>query len=549
MDLGQSSDARRGTAASRRVDRSLGRRLGVAIFLAFAGLFLFTSGRQAPFSDSNALWQVADHLVRHGSVTVDVAWNAPPGRDGKLYCLLPLLDSLVHVPGAALRFLAMQIDPGLGGVVLPLASRFGSAILGALTCVLFFGLARRVTGVGPASAATVLVGLGTLVWYYARSPYTEIFQTFAFTGYALAFLDALDDPSAAAGRRVGAWAGLLFSTKLVYAIAIPGVALVFAWRFRRELRRLVVFFAWAALLMVPFAAVILYYNWLRWGNAFDSGYGAFGGGSIWRGLWGLFFSPGKSVFLYCPPLALAAVFLPRLARRHTAFVVALLAAFVPVLLVNARFVHWDGDWAWGPRYLTFAVPAFCVPLALAVEAVLRSAHRRLLGVLVAGLLAAGVAVQVIGAAFHWGYYFRIALAASESWLGSPRCAPAPGAATCYPDGADIWALHWLPDFQPIAGHAWLLRHVPFDDPWEVAEADAPWQLDGVRIHAPAAASWYGNAVVDWWPIPWKRYSVTSKVLLTLMALSMALGAFRWWRAARAEPPGAAPPPSPAEREA
>jgi Dolichyl-phosphate-mannose-protein mannosyltransferase len=520
MDPGQSSGARRPAVASRRI--------GIAIFLTFFGLFLLSSGRQPPFSDSNALWQVADHLITRGSITVDVRWNAPPGRDGKIYGLLPLVDSLAHVPGAALRVLAAKIAPGIGDVVLPLASHFGSAILGALTCVLFFRLARRFTGVGAASAATVLVGLGSLVWYYARSPYTEIFQTFAFTGYALAFLDALDDPSAPAGRRLGLWAGLLFSTKLVYVIALPGVAAVFAWRWRREPRRLLVFFGWAALMLVPFVVVILLYNWARWGSLLDTGYGPIGGGSIWRGLWGLFFSPGKSVFLYNPPLVLAAAFLPRLARRNAAFVVALIAAFVPPLLVNARFAHWDGDWAWGPRYLTFAVPAFCVPLALAVEAALaaRAAHRRILGALLAGLLAAGVAVQVIGAAFHWGYFFRIGLAVSESWLGQPRCAPGPK--PCYPDDADIWALHWLPELQPIAGHFWLLRHVPFGDPWDVADADAPWQMDG-RIHAPAAASWYEHTVIDWWPIAWGRYPVTAAVLASLMAASVGLGVFRWRR--------------------
>src|SRR5262249_54281986 len=153
----------------------------VAVFLTFFGLFLLSSGRQPPFSDSNSLWQVADHLVTRGSITVDVRWNAPPGRDGKLYSLLPLVDSLVHVPGAALRFVAMKSAPGIGELILPLASHFGSAVLGGLPCALFFGLARRFSGVGAASVAMLLVGLGTLVWYYARSPYTEIFQTFAFT--------------------------------------------------------------------------------------------------------------------------------------------------------------------------------------------------------------------------------------------------------------------------------------------------------------------------------------------------------------------------------
>src|SRR5262249_24783789 len=159
--------------------------------------------------------------------------------------------------------------------LLPLASHLGPAALGALTCALFFGLARRFVGVGAASLATLAVGLGTATAYWARSPFGEMLQIASFTGYVLAIHDALEDASANSGRRVGLWAGLLVNSKLVFVLAIPVVAAVLAWRLRREPRRLLVFFGWAALMMLPGVALVLYWNWARWGNPLDTGYDSF----------------------------------------------------------------------------------------------------------------------------------------------------------------------------------------------------------------------------------------------------------------------------------
>jgi hypothetical protein len=291
---------------------------------------------------------------------------------------------------------------------------------------LFFRLARRVASVGAASLATLVVGLATGVCYYARSPYTEALQTFSFTGFALAVFEGLDEPTPAAARRLGLWAGLLFHAKLVLFLALPGVAAVFAWRLRREPRRLVGLAGWAALVMAPFAALLLLYNVARWGSPFTTGYDEpLGGMPLWRGCWGLLFSPGKSVFLYSPPLVVGLFGMAALARSHGRFVVALLAALGPVFLFYCGYLNWDGDWAWGPRYLTFALPALCLPIAMIFDSLRAAlpAAGRLRALAVTATCAAGLTVQIIGCSLYWGYWFRIASAASEQWLGLPHCAP------------------------------------------------------------------------------------------------------------------------------
>src|SRR5262249_52332265 len=135
-------------------------------------------------------------------------------------------------------------------------------------------------------------------------------------------------------------------------------------------RELVGAFAWAAAPLVPFVFMMLLYNWVRWGALLNFGYdtkGATTGERTLWGLWGLLFSPGKSVLLYSPPLLLSLWALPRLSHGMSSLLWLLVATVGPVLLLNAGLLYWSGDYAWGPRYLVFAVPALLVPGALVIE--------------------------------------------------------------------------------------------------------------------------------------------------------------------------------------
>src|SRR4029078_11934384 len=88
-------------------------RANAALFLA-AFLFLFlTTSRERPFADATPIWEVAESIVRR--VSVSIRTPSPPalqrGRGGRIYAVAPLMQSLVHVPGAWGRWALGKISP------------------------------------------------------------------------------------------------------------------------------------------------------------------------------------------------------------------------------------------------------------------------------------------------------------------------------------------------------------------------------------------------------------------------------------------------------
>src|SRR6266545_106220 len=121
-------------------------------------------------------------------------------------------------------------------------------------------------------------------------------------------------PTPSRARWFGLWAGLLFSVKYIYAAALVGGAVYLALRLRPRWRLVARLAGWAALTGAPFLVVALLYNALCWGSPLATGYApyfdAYWGENILVGLWGVFLSPGKSLFLYSPPLLLGLAALP-----------------------------------------------------------------------------------------------------------------------------------------------------------------------------------------------------------------------------------------------
>jgi len=191
---------------------------------------------------------------------------------------------------------------------------------------------------------------------------------------------------------------------------------------------------------------------------------------------------------------LALLGLPRFWRSQRATVWAMLATIMPVVLFYCRFPSWPGDWAWGPRYLVFAIPVLLLP-AISLLASMRWPRR----FLALALLALGIFVQVLGNAFYWDHYLRIALDVRSHWLGQPnRSASLTADKGGYCEGCfeDVYPTVWLAPLQPILGHLWLLRHVPFHHDWDRASKDAPWRRH-TRLVMDSQAS-YDRVRVDHW---------------------------------------------------
>ena len=171
--------------------------------------------------------------------------------------------------------------------------------------------------------------------------------------------------------------------------------------------------SWALPLTAALGAIGLY-DWMRFGDIWETGYGLHGDTAAFSlnvlpGLAGLLFSPGKSVFLFSPALLAAVAALPGFWRAHRALVIAVLGLALVNLLLYASYRDWSGDWAWGPRYMVTITPILMLP-AVSLIARWRSLARVWQGTVVA-VAFGGVLVNLLDISIDW--YHQLALLEQE----------------------------------------------------------------------------------------------------------------------------------------
>ncbi len=532
----------------------------IAIFIAVFSFYMLTSSREPAWGDAHPMWEVAERMVEHGAVDIHTRWpeDIPPGRGGKTYGIAAIGAALVHVPGVALGGLAHQLAPTDDVLFRPLAVHVGPSAIGALAAVLFFlllidlGIRRRT-----ASLCTAILVVSTTMWVYAHYPYSEILQLACFLGLFRATIRVSNDPSRREAVWFGAWAGILLNAKYVFAIAIVGAAIAVIWTYRKQRPELKRVIGWAAVGGAPFVILALAYNWIRWGSPLATGYGpyldAYFGGSIYDGAWGTLLSPNKSAFLYSPPLVLAAFGLPAAIRAKPKLGLALLALVVPPFLVACTYRSWSGDYAWGPRLFIYAVPPLLVGLAWFVDRTgspsgdaagraqgptvdrMSRWRKALVGVVVA----AGIAVQLLGVSLYWDHFVRIAIDTKNQWLGNPNRSGAyiadKGRGHCDSCFEDTYEIMWTPAFQPIRGHWWLVKSIARGDSAADAQQDAPWRTyTSLNVNLDAS---YPRARIDWWGLLWikdaTRTWLAGLALLVVFVSGTAFGILRWLQLHRA----------------
>jgi 4-amino-4-deoxy-L-arabinose transferase-like glycosyltransferase len=475
--------------------------LAVAIFLAVAGVYLLGTGRERPWGDAKIVYEVAQ-AMEEGRVSIWTEW--PPmshaGADGAVYSQYALLPSLAHAPGRMLfGALGGNGTPELNTVV---TSHIAPALAAALTCAVFFLAALRLAGQRRAAlAATAVVAFASLLVIYARYPMTEAIQAACVMGLVHELLKVVaGDHSRRRGISVGLWVGALVNAKAVLLLgAIGGVlAVAIMVRERAALRRLAV---GAVLGGLPWLAVVLIYNHVRWGSPLDTGYGETLGmmkESLPAGLAGLLISPGKGLVFFSPCVILAVAAMARTWSAHRRAYVVVLAVIVPPLMFYGKFLSWSGDYGWGPRYLVYAIAPLSLPLAPWFATAAGRARRWL----VRGIVAVSVAIQLLGAMLFWDHWILIAHDARIEWLGRPN---RKGAAIkdldnkghCDSCFEDMHGHQWLPPFAPIPGHLWLARHALAGDSWKVAREDAPWtRYTSLNLDHPRQL--YDRVKFDWW---------------------------------------------------
>jgi hypothetical protein len=397
------------------------RHLALWLFATFQFFYLLTSTGRVRTSDEYNTLYTTESLVLHGTTAVPQAvalhnFYGRPDVHGQPRAAYPPGQALLCMPWYALGQYVLARMPGVPpedtDLVVAFTSCLSSATFSSLAVTFFFLL---LVGIGSplraALMATAMLGLATPIFAYSAWLFSEPLSAAMFTGVAWLLFARNNDPEDLQNGKpislpTAAIAGLILGLATlvrptnVIAVAVFAVAVMMKNGEARG-RGAPAAFALCAASTVG-VAILLAHNALLFGSPFAFGYPAAAEGAkrlnrfetpILKGLYGFLFSPGKSAFLFAPPIILALIGLGALWRRDRGL--ATIAILLPLanLFFFAKYSQWEGGYCVGPRYV---VPAL-VLLCLGLGPVLANAGARI-KVLSVVLLVAGALVQGISLA-------------------------------------------------------------------------------------------------------------------------------------------------------
>ncbi len=228
----------------------------------------------------------------------------------------------------------------------------------------------------------------TFWWNYLRYPSFEAYQPFLLIGSTYHLIRALDasaggnEPSA--GKEIasdlflsGLLLGLLFLSKALYVIVaalFPALIVILEWnRLHRFSKRLGIHILWLCAPLFVCFCVLLGANYYKFGSPLNTGYTQWQrehhlfSGDIFEGLAGFLFDPQFSIFLTFPVLIAALFGLPEFFRKHRPHAIVIYSLATLLILANAKFLNWRGQWAYGPRYMLPALGMMSLPFLFVIE--------------------------------------------------------------------------------------------------------------------------------------------------------------------------------------
>jgi hypothetical protein len=430
------------------------------VFVFFNCLYLVTStGRVRVPDEALTLFQSQSFVLRR-SFTIPQALetNRFYGRydlNGKPRAPYPPLHALLASPWYAIGHFVLARIPGIPvenrDLVVSFAVTLSSATFAALASALALKFFLRIGATLKSGlVATFLIALATPLFAYSGWFFSEPLASVFLIGAVMVLFghpQTKDVPPSAWGASLaGALLGAALFVRPAHVIAVPPIltALLVQHRtkgIRPALR--------VGAVVAIAAAGYLLWNWHLYGSAFEFGYPPFAEGGrrlnsfetpIYLGLWGFLFSPGKSVFLFAPPVLLALCALPLMWCQAKWRGLACVSALTPTtyLLFYSGYTQWEGGYCFGPRYLVPPLLLLCLGLGplLSMAEDRRTFKFRIALVLI---FTVGIAVQLIGLStsfledqasgsyydHQWNYRMDYSLAGQGGLLLKYLSSPAP----------------------------------------------------------------------------------------------------------------------------
>jgi hypothetical protein len=378
---------------------------GFWLFLSAFFLYMLASPGNLP-GDTELRWSVSRQMVRGLGFSLEDSistQNYAVGIGGKRYALYGLGQSLCLLPFAELG-LVLEKTMLVGADVADLVAQFLASVIifpaaGAVCVWVFYHLVLALDYNKRVAIGTAAVLGGCTMYLHYSVNTQEQSQIALLLVLAVLFMTRYYQRR----RSVYIW---LFCVTLGMCIlfrpsSVPEVLVICLAMVVGELsvrtkvslsRRLSRWLAAGILGFGSFVVVAAWYNYIRFGSVFETGYAlstptSLGGHSLFESsplptLAAMLFSPGKSIFLYNPVLLLSVSCVWGFYRRHRIVALAVLLAIVVNFVFHSFFTAWAGDYAWSVRYQVPVLPFLVLPMAHLFNSNLKAFTRKLVVLLI-----------------------------------------------------------------------------------------------------------------------------------------------------------------------
>lgn len=210
---------------------------------------------------------------------------------------------------------------------------------------------------------SALVGIATPLWHYAGEYFSEPLAGLCILWSIILILSGKQSNNKWLYAAAGVLFGISFLTKATHIILlVPYVIVLISGQseFRNKILKAIYFG------ISSFITGALYplYNFIRFGNPLDTGYGEHV--SYWttpflKGAYGLLFSNGRGLFIYAPLIILAIAGMTRAFKKNRDVTLFGISSTLLFVAFYAKWYMWEGGWCWGPRYLIPLLPVILMP--------------------------------------------------------------------------------------------------------------------------------------------------------------------------------------------
>jgi 4-amino-4-deoxy-L-arabinose transferase-like glycosyltransferase len=359
-------------------------------------------------------YQVAKSIVEKWDVSIPESTSSIRGIDGRFYSLYGLGWPILVVPfytigkyvGRHPENLMLLLNPLIGAATVTLVFLFSIAL----------GYSRRSSLI-----VALFYGFGTFAWPMAKHPFDHVVETL-FVLLSVYFMYLHSTNNAIRHLILSALClGIAVNTRLVSILSLPALLVLMgagcdaksslAENTRAFFRKIAIFLS----VLFPFAALILWYDYYRFGSLFETGFQLlaaktgvdfFSGTPLLTGLSGFLTSPGKGFFYYSPIAILFFFTIRPFFKKHRWPAIAFILLVLSYLLFLSRNKYWHGDWAWGPRYLLAVTPFVILPIAELLDSVRWRKNKSFFKLPVYVVITLSLLIQIAAVSVHFYDYFN-----------------------------------------------------------------------------------------------------------------------------------------------